>query len=251
MFDNLSVPTILMSFVAMLFSLSVHEASHATVAYLLDDDTALHMGRITLNPIAHIDVIGTILFPLLGLLAGNSLIIGWAKPVTCNQALLTRKFKIKTSTAMIALAGPLANFMLSIIFLIISVVTIKLITPISASRSALISAAICDGPEALMSMGLSTEILLLLGLSSATVRLNVLFAAFNMIPVGPLDGAGVLGYFIPDRWQYSYNSFRYNPLGLIGLMLLMCFNLLSPIIYLIMMPIDAILALVVNLLLSF
>lgn len=67
MFDHLSIPAVLISYVALLFSLCVHEASHAAAAYWLDDDTAARMGRMTLNPLAHMDPIGTFLFPLLGL----------------------------------------------------------------------------------------------------------------------------------------------------------------------------------------
>ena len=200
MFSHTSIPTVLISFVALLFSLSVHEASHATAAYLLDDDTAARMGRMTLNPLAHIDPIGTVLFPLLGLLFGG-FFIGWAKPVMFNPARLTRRFQMKISSAMIALARPLSNIILAILFM-------------------------AGTTLALMSMGLDTGQVVLLGMGGALVRLNMLLAAFNLIPLGPLDGAGVLGGFLPDRLQYRYNNFRYNRFWFIGLMLLMYIGVL-------------------------
>ena len=128
MFSHISIPTVLISFVALLFSLSCHEASHATAAYLLDDDTAQRMGRMTLNPMAHIDPIGTVLFPLLGLLFGG-FFIGWAKPVLFNPAKLTRRFQMKVSAAMIALAGPLSNILLCMVFMAILSLAIRVMAP--------------------------------------------------------------------------------------------------------------------------
>jgi Zn-dependent protease len=90
-FDSISIPTILVSYVALLFSLSVHEASHATAAYLLEDDTAARLGRMTLNPLAHMDLLGTFVFPLLGMVSGFPF-IGWAKPVPVDPRNLTRRF---------------------------------------------------------------------------------------------------------------------------------------------------------------
>jgi len=214
-----SIPTVLISFVALLFSLSVHEASHATAAYLLDDDTAARMGRMTLNPLAHIDPIGTVLFPLLGLLFGG-FFIGWAKPVIFNPARLTRRFQMKVSAAMIAMAGPLSNIILSVLFMVVTALAVRLMAPSLGHRWSLYVGAF-QGPEALMSMGLGAGQVLLLGMGGALVRLNILLAAFNLIPLGPLDGAGVLGGFLPDHLQYRYNAFRYNRFWFLGLMLLM------------------------------
>lgn len=115
MFDNFSLPAILISYVALLFSLSVHEASHATAAFLLEDRTAQRMGRMTLNPIAHMDPIGTFLFPLIGMSTGIPF-IGWAKPVPVNPVNLTRRLRMKTSYAMVAFAGPASNLVLSLVF---------------------------------------------------------------------------------------------------------------------------------------
>lgn len=231
MFSHISIPTVLISFVALLFSLSVHEASHATAAYLLDDDTAARMGRMTLNPIAHIDPIGTVLFPLLGLLFGG-FFIGWAKPVLFNPARLTRKMQMKVSAALIALAGPLSNILLAVLFMAITTVSVRMLAPDPMSRWNLANAALdIQGPEALISMGLDSGKVVLLGLGGALVNLNILLAAFNLIPLGPLDGAGVLGGFLPDHLQYKYNQFRYHRFWFFGLMLLMYVGVLRWLLY--------------------
>ena len=229
MFSHISLPTVLISFVALLFSLSVHEASHATAAYLLDDDTAARMGRMTLNPIAHIDPIGTLLFPLLGLIFGG-FFIGWAKPVLFNPARLTRRLQMKVSSALIALAGPLSNMLLAVLFMAITTFSVRLMEPSFMGRRELWFAAF-DGPEALISMGLDTGKVVLLGLGGALVHLNILLAAFNLIPLGPLDGAGVLGGFLPDHLQYRYNAFRYHRFWFFGLMLLMYVGVLRWLLY--------------------
>jgi Zn-dependent protease len=248
LFSNISIPTILISFVALLFSLSVHEASHATAAYLLDDDTAQRMGRMTLNPLAHIDPIGTVVFPLLGLVFGG-FFIGWAKPVIFNPARLTRKLQMKVSAALIALAGPLSNIVMSIVFTAGLCLAVRLTTPSLFTRGHLIQAAF-DGPEALISMGLDTGMVVMLGLGGALVRLNILLAAFNIIPLGPLDGAGVLGGFVPDHLQYRYNNFRYNRFWFLGLILLMWIGVLGAILRPLMNLAYAMLNPVVNLILG-
>jgi Zn-dependent protease len=224
LFSHTSLPTVIISFVALLFSLSVHEASHATAAYLLEDDTAARMGRMTLNPMAHIDPIGTVVFPLLGLLFGG-FFIGWAKPVLFNPARLTRRFQMKVSAAIISFAGPLSNLVLAGIFTLVTSLAVRSIAPPEA-RWSLMHAAMA-GPDNLIALGLDAGQVLLLGLGGALIYLNILLAAFNLIPLGPLDGAGVLGGFLPDHLQYRYNAFRYNRFWFIGLMLLMYVGVLQ------------------------
>jgi Zn-dependent protease len=218
-FDQISIPTILISYVALLFSLSVHEASHATAAYWLDDDTAARMGRMTLNPIAHIDIVGTVIFPLMGLLFGG-FFIGWAKPVMFDPSRLTRKFRVKISAALISLAGPVSNLVQSVVFLVITCLFIRFIATGEASKSILLQGAF-RGPAALSLSGAKPMVVLVLGLGGSLVQMNVLLAAFNILPIGPLDGAGVLGGFLPDRMQYEYNKFRYHPYTWGALLLLM------------------------------
>jgi len=186
------------------------------------------MGRMTLNPLAHIDPIGTVLFPLLGLLFGG-FFIGWAKPVLFNPARLTRRLQMKVSAALISLAGPLSNILLAVLFMAVTTLAVRVLEPNPVSRWSLANAAMDfrQGPEILISMGLDTGKVVLLGLSGALVNLNILLAAFNLIPLGPLDGAGVLGGFLPDHLQYRYNAFRYHRFWFFGLMLLMYVGVLK------------------------
>ena len=219
MFEHISIPTVLIMYVALLFSLSVHEASHATAAYLLDDDTAARMGRMTINPVPHIDLLGTVIFPIMGLLFGG-FFIGWAKPVPFNPARLTRRFQVKVSAALISVAGPVSNLILALIFLVLTAVVARLMAPGLPERVRLFDLAFA-GPQTLLEAGLDAGKVLVLGMGGALVRLNILLAAFNLIPLGPLDGAGVLAGFLPDRLQYTYNKWRYHPymwLALFGLM---------------------------------
>ena len=104
----------LITVVVLLFSLSIHESAHAWTADLLGDSTSRNLGRVTLNPLAHIDLIGTVLFPLLGLLLGG-FIFGWAKPVSVNPQNLNNP---RRDHLLIAAAGPLSNVVLAVFFLV-------------------------------------------------------------------------------------------------------------------------------------
>lgn len=219
MFDSISIPTILVSYVALLFSLSVHEASHASAAHLLGDDTASSQGRMSLNPLVHMDPLGTVVFPLLGLIFGG-FFIGWAKPVPFNPLYFTRKIRMKTSGALVSLAGPASNVILSFLFLGVMCISIRLSVPEVAERWKLLQAAF-HGPETLVRLGLPLGQVLLLGLGGSLVFMNVLLAAFNILPLGPLDGAGVLRGVLPGPWLPKYDRIRYHPYTMPILFLLM------------------------------
>jgi len=250
LFDNFSVSNTIISFVAMLFSLSVHEASHAIAAHYLSNNTVVHKERMTLNPMKHIDIIGTILVPIIALLTGG-ILIGWAKPVIFNPNFLTKKLQTKTSTALIATAGPLSNLLLSVIFLITTTLYVTAITSDINSRVILYVATFTDKPEALTYIGMSTERMTLLGLGGAIVRINIILTAFNMIPVGPLDGAGILGGFLPNHLQCRYNTFRYSPLWLAGLVLLVYFGVMPHLLTIITAPIEIVLHSIARFILGF
>lgn len=225
MFENLSIPAVLVSFVALLFSLSVHEASHAGAAYLLDDDTAAVQGRLSLNPLAHIDPIGTVIFPLAGLIFGG-MFIGWAKPVPFDPLRLTRKLRLKVCSAIIASAGPVSNLLLAFLFTVVISLGARFMGSSVSERWQLLLTAF-HGIEPLRQLGLAPAQVLLLGLGGQLVGLNVLLAVFNLIPLGPLDGAGVLGGVLPDRYQYQYNRLRYHPYTWIALFALLWLRVLE------------------------
>lgn len=208
MFDNLSLPTILVSYVALLFSLSVHEASHATAAYLLEDDTAASLGRMTLNPIAHIDLLGTVIFPLLGMATGFPF-IGWAKPVPVDPRKLTRKFTQRVGYALVASAGPASNLVQAVIFLGVMFLVVKAVVPVPELEYRVFVRALLAGKvESLQVLQLGTTATLFLALLGRLVLINVGLALFNLLPMGPLDGAGILRGFLPWRWLPKFDRIQ-------------------------------------------
>jgi Zn-dependent protease len=161
---------IIPAFVILVLSLSVHEAAHAWMADKLGDPTARHLGRLTLNPLKHIDWIGTVLFPLMAMF-WNLPLIGWAKPVPVNWANLRAP---RRDFAIVALAGPVSNLLLAGLGAL-------LLAPLVSASSL--------GPDGAFST--TAEVLF------RTVLLNVMLAVFNMIPVPPLDGSNVLAGLAP------------------------------------------------------
>lgn len=206
MFDNLSIPTILVSYVALLFSLSVHEASHAGAAYLLEDDTAARLGRLTLNPLAHMDLLGTFVFPILGMATGIPF-IGWAKPVPVDPRNLTRRFTQRGGYALVAAAGPTSNLVLAVLFLALLLVlarTTGATTDLAWRHFAY--ALMARRVEAIQALGLGPGLTLALALSGRLVVINMALALFNLLPMGPLDGAGILRGLLPWRWVGRFDK---------------------------------------------
>ena len=155
-------------FLILVFSLTVHEAAHAWTADRLGDATARFLGRVSLNPAVHIDVIGTIVFPLIAITT-NLPIIGWAKPVPVDILKLGDNWRRKFMA--IAAAGPASNLIIAAV----AAVLLRLVQPGNLD------------PNGAIDVGTPVATLLV-----AAVRLNVLLAVFNMIPVPPLDGGNVL-----------------------------------------------------------
>ncbi|MCB1198865.1 MAG: site-2 protease family protein [Bdellovibrionota bacterium] len=170
--------TLVLWMVPFIFSLSFHEFAHAWVARYFGDNTAEMMGRVSMNPKAHIDPIGTIAFPVIGFLTGFP-IIGWAKPVPVNSRNLKNPIK---QNMWIAAAGPASNLLLAIAFTI----CLAIYTQVSHINTlpTLSMTAPQSNPIAMM---------LLFG-----VYLNVLLAFFNLLPMPPLDGGHVLRGLIPS-----------------------------------------------------
>lgn len=188
---------VLISFVVLLLSLTVHEAAHAWAADRLGDPTARLLGRLSLNPVVHADLIGTVLFPLIAMTTGLP-IIGWAKPVPVNMHNLRSP---RRDFALVAAAGPISNVLL----------------------------AILGGLSlALLPTGESNSILdvLFLGLVMA-VMLNALLAVFNMIPIPPLDGGNVLMGLLPEGAARVIDGLR--PYGFLLLYALMLTGVLGAI----------------------
>jgi Zn-dependent protease len=207
LFDHISFQSILITYVAMLFALSVHEASHATAAYLLEDDTARRLGRMTLNPLAHIDPLGTVILPILGMVSGWR-VLGWAKPVPVDGSRLTRRMPQRVAMAIVASAGPGSNLLQSLIFIPILALVVRANSPyyLNAQINVLQGAMFADA-EAFHAVGHWSQgqifALMLLG---RLVIVNVGLAIFNLLPVGPLDGASIIRGFLPWRWLPHFDK---------------------------------------------
>ena len=165
----------------MLMILPLHECAHGWVAYKLGDDTALYQGRLTLNPIAHLDTVGSLLLLITG--------YGWAKPVPVNPNRFNRKYSLRFGMALTAAAGPLSNLiagfvgMIILRFYMISDYYTSYYTELMAGESA------NSAPE------------LIYTLLSAFVSINIGLAVFNLVPVPPLDGSRIVAYFTGDKLE--------------------------------------------------
>jgi Zn-dependent protease len=179
---DINFAQVFISFIVLLFSLTIHEMAHAFTADRLGDPTARLLGRISLNPMVHADPIGTILFPLIALVTGAPL-IGWAKPVPVDVRNLRHH---RRDYILVAAAGPASNLLIALVSSILLTVL-----PIS--------------PQTLGETNVSVPIAAIL---SQALRLNVLLAVFNMIPIPPLDGGNVLSGLLPPRLAVSFNQLR-------------------------------------------
>lgn len=170
--------------IPMILSLTVHEYAHARSAFALGDRTAAAMGRMTLNPLSHLDPFGTILLPLLAIVGGGPF-FGWARPVPINPVFFSRRIRMKTGILLTAAAGPASNLALAF--------------------------AIASGFTAIRVAGLSLPDPLLM-LLLFTFKINVVLAVFNLIPVPPLDGSRVLAGLLPDSLARQYAYLERNPI---------------------------------------
>lgn len=176
----------LMQYFCLVFSLCVHEASHAIVANRCGDPTARLLGRVTMNPVKHVDPIGTVLMPILMFFTGIPYLFGWARPVPYNPRNLGNQ---RRDPVLIALAGPASN-------LLIAVVTVLLLR----------IAFLIFGVETLVQLQL-------LQIGALMIYINLLLMLFNMIPVPPLDGSALLGYVLPDSGKHMLESI--GPFGIL------------------------------------
>ena len=173
--------------VVLLPSLTVHEFAHAWAAWRLGDDTAARMGRLTLNPIPHIDPIGTLALPLLGVP------IGWAKPVPVNPANFRRGIRMSTGDLLVSIAGPISNLLLALLGAIAYALFVRF------------SGGPPDRP--------------MVELVSVFILMNVGLAVFNLLPLPPLDGSHVVGSLVPNRWRDAWDAFqRVGPIILLVLL---------------------------------
>jgi Zn-dependent protease len=203
MMDKLTIVKFIVVYtLPMIFGITVHEMAHGWVAKKYGDNTASSLGRLTLNPIKHIDLFGTIILPaiLLGtlLIMGKGFIFGWAKPVPVDA----RNFKNPPrDMAIVALAGPVSNLLMALGWALV----IRLGATIGAGAEAI--------SQPLIAMGF------------AGISINLSLALINLLPIPPLDGSRILTGILPRYWAWQYN--RLEPYGFYILIALLYFNVLN------------------------
>ena len=195
MFQEMSLIQIIsLSFIPLIFAITLHEVAHGYVAWKLGDPTAKMLGRLTINPFAHIDILGTIIIPAF-LLAFGGFFFGWAKPVPVNWRLLNNP---KRDMALVALAGPMANFAMAIFWAIV----IQLALTINTEPYS----------DFFGYMGL------------IGIFVNLLLGILNLLPIPPLDGSRLVSSALPNRYAYYYD--KLEPYGFFILLLLIISGIL-------------------------
>jgi len=203
----------ILSIIILIFSVIIHEVSHGLMAERLGDPTARLQGRLTLNPIKHIDPVGSIIVPIITSLAGFT--FGWAKPVPYNPYNLRNK---RQGEFLIALAGPVSNLAIAIIFGIILRFVIGGVTD-AASMTAM------------------TPYITIL---SYIVLINIVLAVFNLIPLPPLDGSKLFLAFLPNQYgRLRYSLERFGPIFVL-IAVFFLWQAISPLVFIIFRAITGI-----------
>ena len=189
---------ILFQVVALIFAFSVHECAHAWTAWRLGDPTGRMLGRVTLNPLKHLDLFGSVLMPLLALVYHWPL-IGWAKPTPVTP----RNFKYyKRDDILVTLAGPVSNLLLAASALILLII-IKHAVP--GGRNIVFSAAVMASGYSGVSEQIHSVLFPIALLLYFIILINLLLFVFNLIPFPPLDGSHILRHFLPDSVTRIYD----------------------------------------------
>ncbi len=200
--DELSViQRIAVWILPVIFAITVHEVAHGWVAKKYGDNTASRLGRLTLNPVKHVDLLGTIIVPGLLLMTGTGFIFGWAKPVPVDPRNFKRPLQ---DMAIVALAGPVSNLIMALIWTLI----IRLGIFIGTNAEAISLPLIYTGV--------------------AGISINLVLAMINLLPIPPLDGSRILTGILPSYWAWQYN--RLERYGFILLLVLLYTKILNVIL---------------------
>ncbi len=196
----MDIATIIISIAILVFSVVIHEVSHGLAALSQGDQTAKIMGRLTLNPIKHLDMFGSIILPLLCAISHTGIILGWAKPVPVNFNALKSG---KKGEALVAIAGPLSNIVLAVVAGLV----------IRFFAGSLPAPAI-----------LALEIVVLT---------NLVLAVFNLVPIPPLDGSRILSALLPQKARSIMRVFERYGLLFALLFVFFIWQLIIPVVYII------------------
>ncbi|MHB8963323.1 MAG: site-2 protease family protein [Saccharofermentanales bacterium] len=232
--DNLNIGSfdiveMLIRVFVIVISLSIHEASHAYRAYKLGDDTAQRAGRLTLNPLAHLDPLGTLMMFIAR--------VGWAKPVPINPLLFTRAKTMKRGIVEVSLAGPVSNLILSFAayFILNTIIMINALVTVGA--------------------GMGSVVYVFALLFQTMFQLNVFLAIFNLLPIPPLDGYKIFGSLLPNHLYYKLMDYeRYIGIAFLAIIFFagrifstVLYTVAAPFFFVIQKPVDLLFALLTRL----
>jgi Zn-dependent protease len=211
---NLHAVVVVFDIIVFLFAISVHESAHAWMANRLGDPTARMLGRISLNPLKHIDLFGTILLPLIAAITGAPL-LGWAKPTPVD----TRNFKhLVRDDILTSLIGPVSNFVVAVgCFVLLGV-----IAKTSVTGHRVVHDIVSSG-----SLDTSALITPFAAILYEGIFINVLLGIFNLIPLPPLDGSHVLRHFLPDGVRRMFDM---AGIAILWILVLLRVPFLSPLL---------------------
>ncbi len=196
----------------LVFSVVFHEVAHGWTAWKLGDPTARNAGRVTMNPLPHIDPIGSVLIPLVLAVTGSPFLYGWAKPVPVRVGMLNDP---QRDHAKVAAAGPLSNLLLALV----SALALGLVALVANST---LSA------EAIANQGANSPLFFLIHLFKTGILLNVVLALFNLVPLPPLDGSWIMSRFLPLRFRWRYENLRrFGFFPVIGFLLLVRYTVVG------------------------
>jgi len=198
-----TIQTIAAAALPLLLAITLHEAAHGWSAHRLGDNTAYMMGRVTINPLRHIDPVGTIVVPIaIYILSGFNFAFGWAKPVPVNFSHLRN---IRRDTALVAFAGPASNLLMLLAWAVVAKVILM-----------------TSGPEYFVSSFVGA-------MTKFGILINSILAALNLLPLLPLDGGRILNSWLPLNLSQAFE--KIEPYGLFIIMGLMFTGILSPLLY--------------------
>ena len=217
---------IVLSVIILIFSIIIHEYGHAWMANRLGDSTAKDLGRLTLNPIPHIDIFGSILLPLFFILSGSGFLLAWAKPVPYNPTRIRDK---KYGDLKVALSGPVSNLILATLFGLVA----RFLPLGNVLKSQLLSYYLSNDTSSIISLMSGNILVVIFLMSIIFCFLNLLLAIFNLIPIPPLDGSKIILNFLPERLKYKFFSIEKWGMFIVFIFLIFGFfqYLMYPILY--------------------